>query len=612
MQGETLHNVTPQKMYSLEYCANRLGYSFLEIREVREQVYSMTWPKKDAEGRRLSVPCLQVKQYLCLGIEKVLFGQLQDTDCYDLEMNRSSDPSYVTPSMVAHNGGGKRKGSIAVYLEPWHSDILKFLELKSPLTPGSVAASDLFYALWVNDLLIKRIILDYQDQIPQVWSFFNPQKIRGLDDLYGEEFEKAYLEAEAQGIYESQIPIRDLVLAITKSQVESGGPYMLFKDHCNYKSNQKNLGTIKCSNLCAEIVQYTSPTETAVCNLCSFSLKAFIRDGQYDFQHLYEVVYNMVYHMNQVIDLNYYPLEAAKNSNMKNRPTGMGIQGLADVFMILKMDFNSKEAQRLNFQIAETMYFAALKGSHDLAQVRGNYPSIAGSPIESGIFQQDLWDKYNHAQAIHDKRPDYKYITESVGWDWEGLRQSILEKPNKMLNSLLIAHMPTAGTSIILGNFECFEPALACSFKRYMKTGEYNVFNKYLVRDLKEAGLWEFNERSTIPIHDEILANQGNISGIARIPEDIKRRYRSIVEIPLQDITLMAADRARFVDQSSSLNVYMPNGPNMAIQIVKYWCFAWKLGLKTASYYFHTITKSTNFNFTVSTTTTPECTVCSS
>jgi ribonucleoside-diphosphate reductase alpha subunit len=610
MQGPVLKNITPQKMYSLEYCANRLGYSFAEIHEVYNQVYTMTWPAKDADGRRLSVHCIQVNQYLCMGIRNILFGELQDTECYDLEMCKSSDPSYVTPSVVAHNGGGKRKGSIAVYLEPWHADMLEFLELKSPLTPGSIAASDLFYALWVNDLFIKRIILDYQDGIPQMWSFMNPQKCRGLDELYGEAFEKAYCDYEAKGLYERQIPIREFVLAITKSQVESGGPYILFKDHCNHKSNQKNLGTIKSSNLCAEIIEYSSKEETAVCNLCSVSLKAFIRSSEntYDFQELYQVVYDMVYHMNQVIDLNFYPLPSTKTSNMRNRPIGIGIQGLADVFMIMKMDFDSKEAQRLNYQIAETMYYAALTGSHDLAQVRGNYPSISGSPIELGIFQQDLWDQYNQAQSIHAKRPHYKYITESVGWDWEGLRQSIISKPNKMFNSLLIAHMPTAGTSIILGNYECFEPALACSFKRYMKTGEYNVFNKYLVRDLKEAGLWEFDERSTIPIHDEILAHNGNITDIARIPEDIKRRYRAITEIPLQEITIMAADRARFIDQSSSLNVYMNTGTDMTVRIMKYWCFAWKLGLKTASYYFHSITKSTNFNFTVA----PTCTVCTS
>jgi ribonucleotide reductase alpha subunit len=370
------------------------------------------------------------------------------------------------------------------------------------------------------------------------------------------------------------------------------------------------LGTIKSSNLCTEIIEYSSPDETAVCNLCSVSLKAFINDGVYDFDELYQVVYDMVYHMNQVIDLNYYPLESTRRSNMRHRPIGIGIQGLADVFMIMKMDFDSKEAQRLNFQIAETMYFAALKGSHDLAQTRGNYPSIGGSHIEQGVFQQDLWFKYNQAQEIHRNRPDYEYITTSVGWDWNQLRHDIKTKPMKMFNSLLIAHMPTAGTSIILGNFECFEPALACSFKRHMNTGEYNVFNKYLVRDLKEAGLWEFNEKGTIPIHDLILANNGSIKEITAIPEEIRRRYRTVVDIPLSAITIMAADRAQFIDQSLSLNVNVKRGPNMAIKIVEYWCFAWKLGLKTASYYFRSIVKPTNFNFTVPTP--PSCTVCSS
>lgn len=315
----------------------------------------------------------------------------------------------------------------------------------------------------------------------------------------------------------------------------------------------------------------------------------------------------MVYHMNQVIDLNYYPLDTAQRSNMRHRPIGIGIQGLADVFMILKLDFDSKEAQRLNYQIAETMYFASLKGSHDLAQVRGNYPSIAGSPIESGVLQQDLWDQYDQAKEIHKTRADYDYITTSVGWDWDGLRHDLQTKPLKMFNSLLIAHMPTAGTSIILGNFECFEPALACSFKRYLNTGEYNVFNKYLVRDLKEAGLWTFDHDGTIPVHDQILSHNGSVKDIPSIPNDIKSRYRTIVDIPLTQITLMAADRSRFIDQSSSLNLYMKRSDNMAVKIVGYWCYAWKLGLKTASYYFHNISKPTNFNFTIQT-----CTTCTS
>ena len=534
MQGERLLNITPQKMYSLEFLANRLGFSFEEIHEVNG-LYEMKWPAKDADGRRVG-QCMQIQNYLCLPFHKVTFGQFQDIDCYDLEMAHDSDPSYVTPSVVAHNGGGKRKGSIAVYLEPWHADILEFLELKSPLTASTLAAPDLFYALWMNDLFMKRIILDYQQNIPQVWSLMNPQKCRGLDDVHGEAFEKLYLHYESQGMYEQQIPIRDMVLAITKSQVESGGPYVLFKDHCNHKSNQEHIGTTKSSNLCTEIIEFSSPEETAVCNLCSVSLKAFINDGVYDFDELYQVVYDLVYHMNQVIDLNYYPLESARRSNMRHRPIGIGIQGLADVFMILKMDFDSKEAQRLNFQIAETMYYAALKGSHDLAQERGNYPGIVGSHIEQGVLQQDLWDKYNLAKDIYSNRPHHEYITTSVGWDWDQLRHDIKTKPNKMLNSLLIAHMPTAGTSIILGNFECFEPALACSFKRYMNTGEYNVFNKYLVRDLKEAGLWEFNQQGTIPIHDLILANNGSIKDIEAVPADIRKRYRTVVDIPLSQI----------------------------------------------------------------------------
>jgi ribonucleoside-diphosphate reductase alpha subunit len=607
LQGPTLKNVSPQKKHSLEYCANRLGYSFALIEEIYPNEYRMIWPPKDQDGRRLT-PCIQVQNYLCLPIHNVIHSPPTIDDCFDLEMERSSDPSYVTSCMVAHNGGGKRKGSIAVYLEPWHADVLEFLELKSPLTANTISATDLFYALWVNDLFMKRIILDYQHNQPQVWSLMNPQKCRGLDDVHGEAFEQLYLQYESQGLYEAQVPIREFVLAIVKSQVESGGPYILFKDHCNHKSNQKNLGTIKSSNLCTEIIEYSSPEETAVCNLCSVSLKAFIHDDQYDFQELYEVVYNLVYHMNQVIDLNFYPLESTRRSNMRHRPIGIGIQGLADVFMILKLDFDSKEAQRLNYQIAETMYYAALKGSHDLAQERGNYPSIAGSPIESGILQQDLWDKYNQAQKIYEKRPHHDYITTSVGWNWDQLRHDIKTKPNKMLNSLLMAHMPTAGTSIILGNFECFEPALACSFKRYMNTGEYNVFNKYLVRDLKEAGLWKFDAKSTIPVHDEILANNGSLTDIASIPDYIKKRYRSIVDIPLAQITLMAADRSRFVDQSISLNVYMKRGENMAIEVVKYWCFAWNLGLKTASYYFRTIDKPTKFNFT----TPVVCNTCSS
>jgi len=611
MQGPVLNSVPCQRMHSLEFCAHRLGF-FFNVERIDEECFQMTWPPKDVDGHRLSSRFIQVGNWFFRPIQSIIQDPLELTTCYDLEMTHH--PSYVTTNFVAHNGGGKRPGSFAVYLEPWHPDILTFLEMKLPTGSDSIRARSLFYAVWMNDLLMKRIIIEYNKDNAnsgkeEMWSLFNPVKCPDLNETYGEEFETLYLQYEKEGRYECQIPVRKLVDAITTCQIKTGTPYILFKDHCNRKSNQKNLGTIKSSNLCAEIIEYSSKEEIAVCNLASVSLPAYVntKTNSVDYQLLYDVVYKMIYHMNQVIDCNSYPLEKAKRSNLRHRPLGLGIQGLANLFFALKLNFDSIEAQSINYKIAETMYYAALKSSHDLAQVHGNYPSLfenGGAPISRGVFQQDLWKEFESSEDVEKIKLNYyktmekqAYIESSVGWDWEGLRQSIKEKPLKMYNSLLIAHMPGAGTSQILGNYESFEPPMSAVFKRLVNRGEFILFNRYMIHDLKEAGLWEFDDHGRIPLREQILSHGGDLSSITSIPQEIRDRYRGIADISRGTITLMAAVRGQFIDQSMSLNVYMKNQDDLVMRIIQYWMVAWRLGLKTCSYYLRTIQKNQNINF---------------
>ncbi len=465
-------------------------------------------------------------------------------------------------------GGGKRKGSFAIYLEPWHSDVFEFLELKKNHGKEEMRARDLFYALWVPDLFMKRV------QDDDVWSLFDPNEAPGLADSYGEEFEKLFEKYEREGKYRKQIRAQELWFAILESQTETGTPYMLFKDAANKKSNQKNLGTIRSSNLCTEIIEYTAPDEVAVCNLASIALPKYIKeDGTFDHDKLYEVVYTVTKNLNKVIDVNYYPVEEARNSNMRHRPIGLGVQGLADTFILMKYPFESEEAKKLNREIFETIYFAAMTSSKDLAIKEGAYETFKGSPVSKGIFQFDMWG-----------------VTPDSGrWDWESLKREV--KKNGVRNSLLLAPMPTASTAQILGNCEAFEPYTSNLYLRRVLSGEFVVVNKHLMRDLIKEGLW--NEE----MKNQLVSENGSVQKITGIPQDIKDLYKTVWEISQKTIIDMAADRGAYICQSQSLNIHMQN-PNFG-KLTSMHFYAWQKGLKTGMYYLRTKAATDAIKFTV-------------
>ncbi len=464
-------------------------------------------------------------------------------------------------------GGGKRKGAFAVYLEPWHADVFEFLQLKKNHGKEELRARDLFYALWIPDLFMKRVEADEE------WSLFCPNEAPGLADCYGEEFEKLYEKYEKEGRARKVVKAQELWFEILESQTETGTPYMLYKDHANRKSNQKNLGTIKSSNLCTEIIEYTSPDEVAVCNLASIALPRFVHDGKFDHQQLYEVTYVVTKNLNKVIDINYYPVEEARRSNLRHRPIGLGVQGLADAFIMLRMPFESEEAKGLNKDIFETIYFAAMTASKDLAKIHGPYETYQGSPISQGIFQFDMWG-----------------VKPSSGrWDWEGLRKEILQYGVR--NSLLVAPMPTASTSQILGNNECFEPYTSNIYTRRVLSGEFIVVNKHLLKDLIKLGLWNETMKNLI-----IQAN-GSIQQIPNIPQRIKDLYKTVWEISQKTIIDMAADRAPYICQSQSLNIHLQD-PNFG-KLTSMHFYAWKKGLKTGMYYLRTKAAADAIKFTV-------------
>ena len=463
-------------------------------------------------------------------------------------------------------GGGKRKGAFAIYLEPWHADIFEFLEMKKNHGKEELRARDLFYALWVNDLFMKRVESDGN------WSLFCPHEAPGLSDVFGEKFEELYQQYEKEGRAKSVVPARKLWLSILDSQIETGSPFMLFKDAANRKSNQQNLGTIKSSNLCTEIIQYTDDQEVAVCNLASVSLSHFVDGDVFDFERLYQVTRVITRNLNKIIDLNYYPIAEAKYSNLKNRPIGIGVQGLADTFAKLKMPFGSEESKKLNRDIFETLYFAALTESNQLARLKGAYDSYAGSPISKGLLQYDLWGE-----------------APSERWDWESLKRDISEFGVR--NSLLLAPMPTASTSQILGNNECIEPFTSNIYTRRVLSGEFTVINKYLVSDLMRADLWSES------IKNKIVENNGSIQEIDEIPQRLKDLYRTVWEIKQKDIVEMAADRGAFIDQSQSLNIHMENVNAGKLNSLHF--YAWKKGLKTGMYYLRTKSAADAIKFTV-------------
>ncbi|MGA1665852.1 MAG: ribonucleoside-diphosphate reductase subunit alpha [Bacteroidia bacterium] len=453
-------------------------------------------------------------------------------------------------------GGGKRKGSFAIYLEPWHSDIFDFLELKKNHGKEELRARDLFYALWIPDLFMKRVEQNAE------WSLFCPNEAPGLHECWGEEFEALYLRYEKEERARKTIKAQDLWFAILESQIETGTPYMLYKDACNSKSNQQNLGTIKSSNLCTEIVEYTSADEVAVCNLASIALPRFVKpDLTFDHQRLFDITQTITRNLNRIIDINYYPVPEARNSNFRHRPIGIGIQGLADVFITMRYPFESEEAAALNREIFETIYFGAMTASMELAKEHGTYESYAGSPVSKGIFQFDMWG-----------------VQPGPRWDWAGLKAQVAQ--HGVRNSLLLAPMPTASTSQILGNNECFEPYTSNLYSRRVLSGEFVVVNKHLLRDLIDAGIW------SLDLKNKIIAQNGSVQNIPEIPESLKALYKTAWEISQKTIIDMAAGRGAYICQSQSMNIFMP-AANFA-KLTSMHFYAWKAGLKTGMYYLRT------------------------
>lgn len=464
-------------------------------------------------------------------------------------------------------GGNKRPGAFAIYLEPWHADIFEVLDLKKNHGKEEMRARDLFYAMWIPDLFMERVQSDGD------WSCFSPDTAPGLADCHGEEFRKLYESYESQGLAAKVVKAQKLWDAILSSQIETGGPYMLYKDACNEKSNQRNLGTIKSSNLCCEIVQYSSPEETAVCNLGSLGLPKFVTESGFDHGKLHEVTKELVNNLNRIIDVGAYPIESARKSNTKHRPLAVGVQGLADVFLMLNLAFDSPEAQQLNIDIFETIYHAAVEKSMELAIKEGPYASFSGSPASQGLLQFDLW----------------KHKPSGLYSDWDELKQKVVR--HGMRNSLLVAPMPTASTSQILGYNECFEPYTSNIYTRRVLAGEFQVVNKYLVKKLCRLGLWSSKMK------ENILVANGSVMDIEEIPIDVRNVFRTVWEISQRKIIDMAVDRAKFIDQLQSLNIHIP-APTKA-KLTSCHFHTWKLGLKTGLYYLRTQSASRAIQFTV-------------
>lgn len=463
-------------------------------------------------------------------------------------------------------GGGKRKGSFAIYLEPWHADIDDFLDLRKNHGKEEMRARDLFLALWIPDLFMKRVEQGGE------WTLMCPNECPGLSDTHGAKFEALYEQYEREGKGRKTVKAQDLWFHILESQIETGTPYILFKDAANGKSNQQNLGTIKSSNLCTEIIEYTSADEVAVCNLGSIALPKFVEKGKFDHQRLFEVTYELARNLNRVIDQNYYPIPEARRSNMRHRPIGIGVQGLADAFILMRHPFDSVEARVLNREIFETIYYAAMTASKDLAKEEGAYESYPGSPVSQGIFQFDMWG-----------------VKPSGRWEWDVLREEV--KKHGVRNSLLLAPMPTASTAQILGNNECFEPYTSNLYTRRVLSGEFIVVNKYLLRDLVKLGLWSEE------IKNKIIAGNGSVQNIPEIPQNLKDLYKTAWEISQKTIIDMSADRGAFICQSQSLNIFMEN-VNFA-KLTSMHFYSWKAGLKTGMYYLRTKAATDAIKFTL-------------
>ncbi len=473
---------------------------------------------------------------------------------------------YNDTARYVDQGGGKRKGAFAIYLEPWHADIFEFLDLKKNHGAEELRARDLFFALWTPDLFMKRVEAD------DYWSLFCPHEAPGLADCWGEDFERLYERYEMEGRARKRVKAQELWFAILDAQTETGTPYMLYKDHANGKSNQQNLGTIRSSNLCTEIIEYSSPDEVAVCNLASIALPRFVVDGTFDHDTLFDVTKIVARNLNAVIDRNHYPVEEARRSNMRHRPIGIGVQGLADVFVMLRLPFESDEAQKLNAEIFETIYHAALTSSNELAERDGPYETYEGSPVSKGVLQYDMWN------AVPSSR-----------WDWAILKERIAR--HGVRNSLLVAPMPTASTSQIMGNNECFEPFTSNIYTRRVLAGEFIVVNKYLLNDLIGLGLW--NEG----MKQKLIAANGSVQHIDEIPLHIRELYKTVWEIKQRTILDMAAARGAYIDQSQSLNIHLQDPTPARLTSMHF--HAWKLGLKTGMYYLRTKAAADAIKFTV-------------
>ncbi|NDP27632.1 MAG: ribonucleoside-diphosphate reductase subunit alpha [Flavobacterium sp.] len=465
-------------------------------------------------------------------------------------------------------GGGKRKGSFAIYIETWHADIFEFLDLKKNTGKEEMRARDLFFAMWTSDLFMKRV------QEDTYWTLMCPNECPGLYDVYGEEFEAMYIDYETRGKGRKTIKARELWEKILESQIETGTPYMLYKDAANRKSNQKNLGTIRSSNLCTEIMEFTSKDEIAVCNLASISLPMFVEKGKFDHKLLFNVTKRVTRNLNKVIDRNYYPVKEAENSNVRHRPVGLGVQGLADAFIMLRLPFTSDEAKKLNQEIFETLYFAAVTASMEMAKEEGPYSTFEGSPISQGEFQHNLW-------GLKDEEL-------SGRWDWASLRKEVMK--NGVRNSLLVAPMPTASTSQILGNNEAFEPYTSNIYTRRVLSGEFIVVNKHLLNDLVERGLW--NET----LKQELMRQNGSVQGLD-IPQDLKELYKTVWEMSMKDIIDMSRQRGYFIDQSQSLNLFMQDANYSKLTSMHF--YAWQSGLKTGMYYLRTKSAVDAIKFTL-------------
>ncbi len=478
---------------------------------------------------------------------------------------------YNDTARYVDQGGGKRKGSFAIYMEPWHADIFDFLELRKNHGKEEMRARDLFYAMWIPDLFMKRVEENGD------WTLMCPNECPNLFDVHSEEFETMYTRYEAEGKGRKTVKARDVWEKILESQIETGTPYMLYKDAANRKSNQKNLGTIRSSNLCTEIMEYTSPDEIAVCNLASIALPKFVKGGKFDHDELFAVTKRVTKNLNKVIDRNYYPVKQAENSNMRHRPIGLGIQGLADTFIMLRLPFTCDEAKKLNEEIFETMYFAAVTASNEMAIEEGPYSTFEGSPISKGEFQYNLWGLTDDDL--------------SGRWDWASLRKKVMKEGVR--NSLLMAPMPTASTSQILGNNEAFEPYTSNIYTRRVLSGEFIVVNKHLLEDLVDLGLWSDD------LKDAIMRANGSIQNIEGIPQDIKELYKTVWEMSMKDIIDMSRQRGYYIDQSQSLNLFMEGANNSKLTSMHF--YAWKSGLKTGMYYLRTKSAVDAIKFTLKT-----------